>query len=157
MKKSRIQKLIPIANQALLDQYSDMQVRYERGANQEEKAREKIKDSAILRKEGAAPYHIKSNYDGKVAGFGIAVALSGLSPALAMYYNESGEVNTRPILEIITRIIREDATYDLPGNENTAKALLDHALTTDSLKALTKIVIEAAVALKQIVRTYDLK
>ena len=144
MKKSRIEKLAPIANRVLMQQYE---------ANGELNP-----DNAILRKDINGNMYIKSSYDGKVSGFGIAVALSGLLPALAMYFNESrGEIKTRPILEVIAKIIIEDSEYELLKSNNTARGLLDHAMqkSTD-LNKLKKYLLEAAVALKQVVRTYNL-
>lgn len=149
MKKSRIEKLIPIANEVLTEQYT----REQRGG------REREEKNSILQKKGERQFYIKSNYDGKVSGFGIAVALSGLRPALAMYFNESSEVKTRPILEAIAKIIVEDGEYGcLPENEATAEGLLRHALSVQGgeLDRMKKYVLEASIALKQIVRTYEL-
>jgi hypothetical protein len=112
-----------------------------------------------------------------VSAFGVTVALSGLRPALAMYYNESGDVKTRPILDVIAKIIVEDGEYavlkdatakglvkhtlpDDPAEElkkkPTAKELVKHALNVDD-KYLKTCVLEAAIALKQVIRTYELK
>jgi hypothetical protein len=156
MKKSRIEKLIPIANEALLQQYN------------------KVRDKAILRKDNDQ-FYIKSNYDGKVSGFGVSVALSGLRPALVMYYNESGDVKTRPILEILAKIIVDDGEYkneiqtlEIKQTEKD-KLLLTHDDEQSLIKLaikkemnahlhiLKKYVIEAITALKQVIRTYELK
>lgn len=155
MKKSRIEKLIPIANKTLLEQYDEMLIKHNRESN--EKKKKEILNDAILRKDKNEQFYIKANYDGKTSGFGIAVALSGLRPALAMYYNDSGEVKTTPILEVIARIIVKDGEYH-QLTVTTAKGLLEHALQQETdIKKLKKYVLEAAVALKQIVRTYELK
>ncbi|MDR1631455.1 MAG: hypothetical protein LBR97_00965, partial [Dysgonamonadaceae bacterium] len=91
-----------------------------------------------------------------VSAFGVTVALSGLRPALAMYYNESGDVKTRPILDVIAKIIVADKKYTvLP--EDTAKGLVKHALNADTdIDKLKPSVLEAAIALKQVIRTYEL-
>jgi hypothetical protein len=151
MKKSRIEKLIPIANQALLAQYGEML---------------NNRDEAILRKQNPNdPFYIKSNYDGKVSGFGITVALSGLRPALAMYFNESGDIKTRPILETLAKIIVVDEEYNneiskdsLKLNAATARDLIDLAIkmSDELLPVLKKYVLEATTALKQVIRTYEL-
>jgi hypothetical protein len=158
MKKSRIEKLIPIANKALLEQNDEMLTKYDRELN--EKKKKEISETSLLIKEKGDTYHIKSNYDGKVSGFGISVALSGLLPTIAMYFNDSGEVKTKPVLELIAKIILKDKEYKLLSDA-TAKGLLEHALTFEKneagLKVLKKYVLEAAIALKQIVRTYELK
>jgi len=140
MKKSRIEKLIPIANEAL-------------------------KGSRIMGPNNS----IKKNYDGKVSGFGVTVALSGLRPALAMYYNESGDVKTRPILKALAEIIVDDGEYNKEINklksgltlvEKTERSLVELAYKKDMdekcLPILKKYVLEATTALKQVVRTYEL-
>lgn len=138
MKKNKIEKLIPIANEVLREQYEHSQ-------------------NAILSTTGNNTFFIKKNYDGKVSGFGITVLLSGLLPALIMYFNESGDVKTRPILEAIAMIIRRDGIYQLLP-QATADSLLQHALNQNvNLKELTNYILEASIALKQVVRTYELK
>jgi CRISPR/Cas system CMR-associated protein Cmr5 small subunit len=132
MKKSRIEKLIPIANQALQSLPNDKR---------------------IVQADGT----IKKKYDGKVAAFGVTVALSGLRPALAMYYNESGDVKTRSILDMITKIIVADKKYTALSKD-TAEELVKHALNADTdIDKLKPYVLEAAIALKQVIRTYELK
>lgn len=134
MKKQRIEKLIPIANEILREQM-------ESGGE------------AILKKNG----DINSTYDGKIAALGVSVAMSGLRPTLAMYFNDSGSVKTKPILEVIAKIIRKDGIYVNSNVLDSAPALLSHALDTSSnLDELKKYVLESAVALKQVVRTYNL-
>lgn len=134
MEKKRIEKLIPIADKVLQEQ------------------RNSGRDS-ILKNNNT----IKKNYDGKVSGFGIAVALSGLRPTLAMYFNESSDVRTRPILDAIAGIIEKDEVYRFFSKLTNSESLLQHALDDDTdLKELKKYVLEASIALKQIVRTYEL-
>lgn len=124
MKKSRIEKLIPIADKA-------------------------IKSSGIV-KEGK----VNESYDGKIAGFGVSVAISGLRPTLAMYFNENGNVKTRSILEAIATIIKDDVGL----TNDTAKDLLQYALgniSEEQGEKLKKHILEAAIALKLVVRTYE--
>jgi hypothetical protein len=60
-------------------------------------------------------------------------------------------------LETIAKIIIADNEYRLL-TDATANGLVQHALNTNTdLKKLTNYVIEAAIALKQTVRTYELK
>lgn len=128
MKKSRIEKLIPIADEA-------------------------IKNSGIVN-DGK----VNESYDGKIAGFGVSVAISGLKPTLAMYFPEDKKaINTRLILEAIAKIIVEDNEYK-SLTETTAKGLLEDALgiiSEKQKKELKKYVLEAAIALKLVVRTYE--
>ena len=130
MNKSRINKLIPLVNKVLNE----------------------TKDT----KEGLVQGgKIDSSYDGQVAGFGVSIAISKLRPTLAMYYNSSQNraVDTTKILAVIAKTISKDGTYC--QNLESAKSLMDHAFKSDvDIKKLTEVVIECAVALKLVVRTY---
>ena len=170
MKKSRIEKLIPIANQIFIRQYGDAKDEYDKSKETNARKRNEILDKAILRADERNQYYIKSNYDGKVSGFGITVSLSGLRPALAMYFNESGDVKTRPILEALAKIIAMDGEYNkeidgvnlslkLP-EDLSDRTLVDLAINPEMnvyLPVLKKYVLEATTAMKQVIRTYELR
>ncbi len=127
MNKSRINKLIPIVNQVLIENNDGM-----------------VKDGKI-----------DSSYDGQVAGFGVSIAMSGLRPTLAIYYKSSQNraVDTTKILGVIANTISKDDTYC--NSLDSAKSLMEHAFKPDvDIKKLTEVVIECAIALKLVVRTY---
>jgi len=115
-------------------------------------------DGAIWIKEGQS---ILDAYNGQIAALSVTVALSGLRPALAIYYQDKPNAGTkrkayrRTVLNLIARMITQDDEYH--NNPDGSEALLRHALdeSTD-LKFLKKEVIECAIALKQVVRTYNL-
>lgn len=143
MKKKRIEELIPIANKALVNQYESVK-------------KPGIKpDDVILQKNEAGKFVLKSNYDGKISAFGVSVAISGLRPTIAMYHNDSGDVKTKPILELIANIIAEDKEYE-KIKESSLDVFLKHALDEKTdLTKLKKYVLDAAIALKQVIRTYE--
>lgn len=139
MKKKRIEELIPIANKALVDQYESV----------------KEQDSKILQKNKVGNFVLKSNYDGKISAFGVSVAISGLRPTIAMYHKDSGDVKTKPILGVIAAIIAEDKEYEAI-KEPSLDIFLKHALDDKTdLSKLKKHVLDAAIALKQVIRTYE--
>lgn len=101
---------------------------------------------------------INSSYNGQIAAFGVAVAMSGLLPALAIYYNGGNAgVDRRLILDVLARMIKADKFKDIYDS----KALLQLAMELEPNKSefekLKNEVIECAIALKQVVRTYVLK
>ena len=94
---------------------------------------------------------------------GVSIAMNGICPTLAIYYkgsnNETRAVDRRPILEVIARMIHNDtllkSTYPTIHN---AESLLRFAINAnrDTLKILQREIVNCAVALKQVVRTYNL-
>ena len=115
----------------------------------------------ILRADG----QIADSYNGQIASFAVAVSQSGLCPALSSYYKESNNdtrtVNRQPILEIISRMIHADTQMpaELRDIEN-ASSLMRKAVSWANDKCRSRIlrqeVIDCAIALKQVVRTYKL-
>jgi hypothetical protein len=113
---------------------------------------------------------IKDSYNGQTAAFGIMVLMSGLVPALVIYYqdaNENREINRRAILKAVGQMIGRDpkATAmiaDRPMNQTIRdadtllKAAIRCADDKTQLKQLSREVVECATALKQIIRTYNL-
>lgn len=94
---------------------------------------------------------IPASYNGQIAALGVAIALCGLLPALAMYYQASGEdtkCDKKKILDNIAGML---------GYES-GKQLFEEALKNKGkdLQRLKKDVIACSVALKQVVRTYEL-
>lgn len=107
--------------------------------------------------------NILDSYNGQISALGASIAMNGVCPTLASYYKESNNetraVNRKPILEVIARMIRCDellkASY--PSIQN-AESLLRYAIRADqdALKNLQREIISCAVALKQVIRTYNL-
>lgn len=106
---------------------------------------------------------IDESYNGQIAALGVSIAMSGLRPALAIYYQDSKtKVKRRAVLIVIAKMIQTDPTRNIQGstdaNFNDARSLFDYALTIseNQLKDLTREVEECSIALKQVVRTYNL-
>lgn len=114
---------------------------------------------------------IHDSYNGLIAGFGVMVATNGLLPAVVIYYqqkNDSRKTDRRVILEMIAVMMQEDgfSCNNMPITD--ASSLLSAVLSLQNKQDETKDknkqsnvekklrteVIECAIALKQMVRTY---
>lgn len=99
---------------------------------------------------------INESYNGHIAALGVTIALTGLRPAVAIYYQDKPKTNAptkcnkREILEAIARMLNVTGV-------NNAESLLRYLLRDDiDLKWLKKEIIDCSIALKQVVRTYNL-
>ena len=100
---------------------------------------------------------IDSAYNGQIASLGVSIAMSGLRPALAIYYqdNSSTKVNRAAVLSVIADMINRDNYAN--GEITDAKSLFRYSLRGDiDLNGLRREVEECSIALKQVVRTYNL-
>lgn len=109
-------------------------------------------DTGLL--DGARMRAINESYNGKIAAFGVSVAMTGLLPTLVNYYadKESRDTNTRNILDVIAKMFSEDISTTLQFQN--AKALLRYAIVNANDKKFKQDVIDCSVALKQVFRTY---
>lgn len=100
---------------------------------------------------------INEAYNGQIAALGVTIAICGLRPALAIYYhdNPNTKCNKREIIEAIAQMINDPSTN---SNFISAKSLLRYVIhaSDGDLKGLKKEIIDCSVALKQVVRTYNL-
>lgn len=107
---------------------------------------------------------INSSYDVLVASLGVSVVMSGLLPTLAMYYQDYGDGSKaarRNVLDVVARIITLDETndWDFSSQKQYACELLRRAIEIKCPKVEKKLreeVIGCTIALKQVVRTYNL-
>lgn len=113
----------------------------------------------IFRPDGGIP----DSYNGQIAALGVSIAMNGLCPALASYYTDSDTraVNRRPVLEIIARMIDADReTNEVFQQIVDARSLLRKAVSlsnhVEAVRILQQEVIDCSIALKQVVRTYNL-
>ena len=142
MDKNRISKLIPIADEALAG-------------------------SSMLGKDKT----INSSYDGLVSAFPVSVAMSGLKPTIIIYAQDkdSGKVNRGVILEVLLKMLLKMMKMDgFTKIKNNAKNDVKLPSTVAELKdfvktpkcdqavesALKREMIDCAIALKLVVRTY---
>lgn len=111
--------------------------------------------------------NIASSYNGCIASFGVSVAMSGLRPTLAIYYHKEDRKN---VLEILAKMLVASKYYNFDNNVrktqndqpiavNNAETLLRYAFYCNGLqlKSLQEEVVDCAIALKQVVRTYNLE
>lgn len=98
------------------------------------------------------------SYNGKIAGFGVSVAMSGLLPTLAIYYSErdSRNVCLRNILDVLAKMIHADKNEY--STIRDARTLLQYAINNKHSevlkKQLKKDLLDSSIALKQVFRTY---
>lgn len=130
------------------------------------KANDILGSSGILKKTDQNQLYIEDSYNGQTSSFGVTVAMSGLIPALVIFYQETSDnrkIDRKKILEAIAKMIDLDKPQ---WQINNARSLLEKALgrgvNDENLKkeiaaGLKKEVLECATALKQIIRTYELK
>ena len=149
MNKKRNNQLIKLADESLREQV----------ANSEQGV------SRILSENNC---DIEEAYNGSIASLGVSIAMSELRPSLAIYYQDKPNSATRPkanrrsVLDVIARMISKDVDnpqwkplWDFSQNGKYAKNFFRHAVNKDDAN-LKKEVIECAIALKQVVRTYNL-
>ena len=117
-------------------------------------ADEKLRASNMLNGKDIA-----ETYNGKTAALSVSVAMSDLLPTLAIYFQDydskyPGNPCRRNVLNVVATMITQPGTSNKFQN---AEALLRHAMQNPKdLSYLKQEVIDCSVALKQVVRTYNL-
>ena len=107
--------------------------------------------------------NILDTYNGSVAALGVSIAMGELRPALAIYYQEKSERGARPkanrrsVLDVIARIVTKDTYNQWNFSENGlfAKNMFRYAIEQNDTNIKQEI-IDCSIALKQVVRTYNL-
>ncbi len=121
-------------------------------------ADQKLRASNMFNKDDET---ILKGYDGKTAALSVSVAMSDILPTLAIYYQDFDAQKPnkdcrRNVLNVVATMINK------PGEENTkfsnAKKLVEYAVRCDAnnLQYIKRQVIDCAIALKHVVRTYNL-
>ena len=118
--------------------------------------------------EGKMSQEILESYNGQVASLSVSIAMTGLLPTLAIFYQDKPDSNTkkayrRNVLDAVARMITADENkeqdWDFSQNNKFAENMMAYAVDpskSDKLDALTKKMVECAIALKLVVRTYNL-
>lgn len=118
-------------------------------------ADEKLKASKRILLNG----NIAETYDGKTAALSVSVAMSDLLPTLAIYYQDYDAKHPdapcrRHVLNVVATMI---TVPDKNEKFSNAKDLLEYAIEhQDKIKYLRREFIDCSIALKQVVRTYNL-
>ena len=117
-------------------------------------ADESIRHSSIYNQERREI--ISDSYNGQIAAFSVSVALSGLKPAIALYYSGKGssDVDKKKIVELLASMYTKHK-----GIQTTADVLFDKVInaTVSEEVSLKKDIIEYGIALKLAVRTFKFK
>ena len=141
--KERMNKLIQWADEALQEQI----------ANTDAGISKVLNNGIIL-----------SSYNGSVAALGVSIAIGELRSALAIYYQEKSErsaqpkANRRSVLDVIARIVTKDTYYqklDFSKEGLYAKNMFRYAIEQNDSN-LKQEIIDCSIALKQVIRTYNL-
>lgn len=106
---------------------------------------------------------ILEGYNGQVASLSVSIAMSGLMPTLAIFYQDKPDGNVkkafrRNVLDAIARMIILDKPkwkLEMEAGEYSEK-LLRYSDNYKDNKELIQEIIDCAIALKQVVRTYKL-
>lgn len=108
-------------------------------------------------------WKINSTYDGKTSAFGVSMAIMGLKPTLAMYYKhiKKSAVQPRNILTVIANMLNDtDSNYPIDKFDDAGtfvNYVISNDRTREELSDIHKKVIECAIALKMVIRTYPQK
>lgn len=113
---------------------------------------------SIYRKKVVKGGYVDKAYASQISAFSVSVAMIGLKPTLAMYYEKGGAaVDTNNIVGLIAELLMEDGyTFAPEGNgyNTPAEKMFVHTMRVKDDTKLRKDVIDNAVALKVVVRTF---
>ncbi len=100
---------------------------------------------------------VSESYNGQIAAFSVTVALSGLKPAMAVYYSGKGssDVDKKEIIGLLAAMYVKDG-HDAVNSEDFYSLVIKTS-EQEKLAALQKVIIEYAIALKLAVRTFKFK
>lgn len=99
---------------------------------------------------------VSDSYNGQIAAFSVSVALSGLKPAMALYYSGKGssDVDKKEIIKLLAAMYSKEI-----GNQKSADQFFQQVIAANgsALADLQKKIIEYGIALKLAVRTFIFK
>ncbi len=114
----------------------------------------KIADEAIRNKGIAMNNIVPGAYNGAISSFGASIVMSGVVPTIQFYLSDSDnrDSDTRKIIEAIAQII-----YNSPdaGAEMLRQDVLHHINDRNERNRLRNNIVDAAIALKIMLRTYS--
>ena len=119
-----------------------------------QKAENALQDSRVKILK-ANKIDIKDSYSGQTAALGVTIAMSGLRPALAIYQQETDGCNRLEILNAIAIML---GNITPSNNRKLGEELFHRVLSCDDaeLKKYRKNTIDCSIALKQVIRSYNL-
>ena len=99
---------------------------------------------------------IYGSYDGQIAALGVSILMIGLRPTISVYYQDEpvkSDAYRRGVLEVIARMMK--GKYSFSDAKSMTRYILDPLRTEMQLKELKTLVLNYAIALKQVARTYE--
>lgn len=100
---------------------------------------------------------IYGSYDGQIAALGVSILMIGLRPTISVYYQDDKpakpDAYRRGVLEVIARMMK--GKYSFSDAKSMTRYILDPLRTETQLKELKTLVLNYAIALKQVARTYE--
>lgn len=96
---------------------------------------------------------VSDSYNGQIAAFSVSVALSGLKPAMALYFSGKGssDVDKKEIVKLIAAMYNMEMRAQVDANAFFQQVI---SANDGTLSELQKKVIEYGIALKLAVRTF---
>ena len=111
-----------------------------------------LTDVGIVKNNGTAD----SKFKGYFSSFGAAIVLSGIKPTLAFYTNENSD-ETKKRAKILTAIYKLVVPANNQNSNPKPKDLLEYYINYENRDLQLKYkILDAAVALKLALRTYNL-
>lgn len=99
---------------------------------------------------------VSDSYNGQIAAFSVSVALSGLKPAMALYYSGKGssDVDKKEIIKLLAAMYSKQT-----GSQMSPDAFYQLVIraTGNQLTELQQKITEYGIALKLAVRTFKFK
>lgn len=109
--------------------------------------------SSSIYKDGVI---ISDSYNGQIAAFSVSVALSGLKPAVALYYSGKGssDVDKKEIIKLLAAMYNKKH-----GTQKNTDDFFNTVINANEhdLPVLKQEIIESGIALKLAVRTFKFR
>lgn len=112
--------------------------------------------NAVLAPSPGNQYQVDSQYNGHIAAFGVSVLMSGIKPTLAYFKGSTDE--TKTILKLLGHMVIGEGFPEAGENYATPEGLYAAAISMNEerMSKFKTLVLECSVALKHVIRTYNL-
>lgn len=118
-------------------------------------ADEALQSTKALFVEGSTT-DIYDSYNGQISAFGVTIAMSGIKPAMAIYFQQKERTKVaRPKILCVLSYMLNKRGYNYADTTALFRGIISMSNKTQ-LKTIQTEIIDCSVALKQVVRTYNL-
>ena len=108
---------------------------------------------------------ISDSFNGQIAAFSVSIALSGLKPTLAVYYNSDAsntKIDRKKIIALLMAMCAKDSSHKGLFSDkglSMVKNFYNEIIQSEGEKekVIHRIIIEYAIALKLAIRTFKFK